>query len=72
KRPKVCFVCIGNPHLTIRERVAIYLNPGSLSRYFRRYHVIGQFINCMDCGVRLETRKELLIYVERFHGTVSR
>ncbi|KAH7379041.1 hypothetical protein BKA64DRAFT_698284 [Cadophora sp. MPI-SDFR-AT-0126] len=76
KRPKVCFVCIGTPHLTIGERVAEYANPGSLSRHFQRYHVsklqVGQFINCMDCGVRLKTRKELLIHAERFHGTVSR
>ncbi|KAL5312965.1 hypothetical protein ACEPPN_019391 [Leptodophora sp. 'Broadleaf-Isolate-01'] len=76
KRPKVCFVCIGTPHLTMGERVAEYANPGSLSRHFVRKHVSklkdGQFVNCMDCGVRLKTRKDLLIHAERFHGTVSR
>ncbi|PVH70549.1 hypothetical protein DL98DRAFT_436838, partial [Cadophora sp. DSE1049] len=76
KRPKVCFVYIRNPHLTIRERVATYSNPGSLSRHFRKYHVSKlkdrQFINYINCSVRLETRKDLLIYAERFHGTVSR
>ncbi|KAH7364031.1 hypothetical protein BKA65DRAFT_522596 [Rhexocercosporidium sp. MPI-PUGE-AT-0058] len=64
KRPKVCFCCIGNPHLTMRERVAEYSTPGSLCRHF--------FIDCMDCGMRLKTRKDLLIHAERFHGTVSR
>lgn len=76
KRPKVCFCCIGNPHLTMRERVAEYSTPGSLSRHFVRKHVSkmqdGQFIDCMDCDVRLKTRIELLIHAERFHGTVSR
>jgi hypothetical protein len=76
KRPKVCFACIGNPHLTIGERVAEYSTPGSLSRHFVRKHVsklqAGQFIDCMDCDIRLKTRKELLIHGERFHGTVSR
>ncbi|PVH91117.1 hypothetical protein DM02DRAFT_664325 [Periconia macrospinosa] len=45
KRPKVCFVCIGTPHLTMRERVAEYANPGSLSRHFVRKHrgFTGQF-----------------------------
>jgi len=32
----------------------------------------GQFIDCMDCGVPLNSIKELLIHAERFHGTVSR
>ena len=62
--------------LTMRERVATYSTPGSLSRHFLRKHVRkledGQFVDCMDCGVRLETRKDLLIHAERFHGTVSR
>ena len=76
KRPKVCFVCIGTPHLTMGERVAEYANSGSLSRHFVRKHVSklsdGQFVDCMDCSVRLKTRKDLLIHAERFHGTVSR
>ena len=76
KRPKVCFVCIGIPHLTMRERVAEYATPGSLSRHFVRKHVSklenGQYVDCMDCDVRLKTRKDLLIHAERFHGTISR
>ena len=76
KRPKVCFVCIGTPHLTMRERVAEYATPGSLSRHFVRKHVSklenGQYVDCMDCDVRLKTRKDLLIHAETFHGTISR
>ena len=76
KRPKVCFCCIGNPHLTMRERVATYATPGYLSRHFVRKHVSklqdGQVVDCMDCNVRLKTSKDLLIHAERFHGTISR
>ncbi|KAH9208522.1 hypothetical protein DL95DRAFT_258866, partial [Leptodontidium sp. 2 PMI_412] len=76
KRPKVCFCCLGNPHLTMRERVAEYSTPGSLSRHFVRKNVskmhAGQFIDCMDCGVHLKTRTDMLIHAERFHGTISR
>ncbi|KAH6716363.1 hypothetical protein BKA61DRAFT_603003 [Leptodontidium sp. MPI-SDFR-AT-0119] len=64
KRPKVYFVYIRTLHLTIGERVAEYANLSSLSRHFIRKHV--------NCGVRLKTRKDLLIHAERFHGTVSR
>jgi hypothetical protein len=60
----------------MRERVAEYLTPGSLSRYFVRKHVSklqdGQFIDYIDCDIRLKTRKDLLIHAERFHGIVSR
>jgi len=60
----------------MRERVATYSTPGFLSRHFLRKHISKlddrQFINCMDYGMRLETRKELLIHAKRFHGTVSR
>ncbi|KAG9242359.1 hypothetical protein BJ878DRAFT_583873 [Calycina marina] len=76
KRSKVCFCCIGSPHLTMRERVAEYATPGSLSRHFLRKHVSklqdGQFIDCIDCKVRLKTRLDLLVHAERSHGTVSR
>lgn len=39
KRPTRCFLCLGNPALMLRERVASYANPGSLSRHFLRKHV---------------------------------
>jgi hypothetical protein len=76
KRPTKCFVCLGNPSLTLRERVASYATSGSLSRHFLRKHVGrlqgGLHIDCRICGVRLEDRVQLLIHAERFHGTVSR
>jgi hypothetical protein len=76
KRPKVCFVCVGNPHLTLRERVVPYATPGSLSRHFFKRHVKkledGTHIDCSICNIRMENRIALLIHAEKFHGTVSR
>ena len=76
KRPTKCFVCLGNPSLTLRERVVSYATPGSLSRHFVRKHVSklqgGACIDCQICKVRLENRLQLLIHAERVHGTVSR
>lgn len=75
-RPTTCFVCLGNPALTLRERVAKYATSGSLSRHFLRKHVRklqgGEHIDCQLCRVRLENRVELLIHAERFYGTDSR
>ncbi|KAH6714545.1 hypothetical protein BKA61DRAFT_445857, partial [Leptodontidium sp. MPI-SDFR-AT-0119] len=76
KRPKVYFIYIRTLYLIISERVAEYANLGSLSRHFIRKHISKlkdrQFINYIDYSIRLKTRKDLLIYAERFHGTVSR
>jgi hypothetical protein len=70
-----CFVYLRNPSLTLRERVASYATLGSLSRHFLRKHVGrlqgGLHIDCRICSIRLEDRVQLLIYVERFHRTVS-
>jgi hypothetical protein len=76
KRPTKCFVCLGNPSLTLREKVVLYATPGSLSRHFLRRHVKKLEdkvpINCQICDVRMEHRIALLIHTERFHGTVAR
>lgn len=75
KRPTVCFLCLGHPSLPLRERVASYATPGSLSRHFLRKHVSklqGGYIDCQICNVRLEDRVQLLIHAEKFHGIVSR
>jgi hypothetical protein len=76
KRPIICFVCLGNPSLTLRERVVSYATPGSLSRHFLRKHVSkleeGEQIDCRICDIRLEHRQHLQNHAERFHGTVSR
>jgi hypothetical protein len=76
KRPTKCFLCLGNPALTLQERVTSYATPGSLSRHFLRRHVKklkdSEQIDCRICDIRLEHRDHLQNHAERFHGTVSR
>ncbi|ELR05948.1 hypothetical protein GMDG_01910 [Pseudogymnoascus destructans 20631-21] len=45
KRPTICFACLGNPNLTIRERVVSFSSPGCLTRHFMRKH--GSSIGCI-------------------------
>jgi hypothetical protein len=76
KRPTICFLCLGNPNLPIRQRVFSFSSPGCLSKHFRDKHVkklrTGQKIECKDCGVNLVDRMHLQSHAEKFHGTVSR
>ena len=76
KRPTIYFVCLGNPSLTLRERVVSYTTPGSLSRHFLRKHVNkleeGEQIDCRICDIKLEHRQDFQNHVETSHGTVSR
>jgi len=76
KRPTICFLCLGNPALPIRERVVTYATPGSLTRHFNRKHVSKleewEPSICWMCDVKLEHRQHLQNHAERFHGTVSR
>jgi hypothetical protein len=52
KRPTICFLCLGNPALPIRERVVSYATLGSLTRHFNRKQVSKleewshQFVGC--------------------------
>jgi hypothetical protein len=39
KRPTKCFLCLGNPQVSIRERIRNYTTPGSLSRHFHNRYV---------------------------------
>ncbi|KFY46137.1 hypothetical protein V494_00595 [Pseudogymnoascus sp. VKM F-4513 (FW-928)] len=75
KRPTICFACLGNPNLTIRERVVSFSSPGCLTRHFMRKHVrrlgVNEPTECRICDVRLEHRMHFQNHAEKFHGTVS-
>jgi hypothetical protein len=75
KRPTICFACLGNPNLTIWERVVSFANPGCLTRHFMRKHVrrlgVNEPTECRICDVRLEHRMHFQSHAEKFHGTVS-
>jgi hypothetical protein len=64
KRPTKCFLCLGSPQLSIRERIRDYATPGSLSRHFHNRHVkrmlAKQQIDCGVCDIRLLHRMHLL------------
>jgi hypothetical protein len=80
KRPTYCFLCVGNPNLTIRERTRDYAIPGSLSRHFHNRHIkkmpakqqSDYGVSDGVCGIRLLHRIHLLNHAERSHGTVDR
>ena len=76
KRPTICFLCLGNPALMIRERVVSYATPGSLTRHFNRKHVSKleewEPSFCWMCDVTLDHRQHLQSHAERSHGTISR
>ncbi|KAI3017333.1 hypothetical protein CBS147347_10329 [Aspergillus niger] len=39
ERPTICFLCLGNPNLPLKERTAKHATPGSLTRHFLRKHI---------------------------------
>ena len=67
---------LGSPSVTLRERVALYATPGSLSRHFFKNNIKKledrAHNECRICNIRMEQKIALLFYAERFHGTVSR
>lgn len=77
ERPTVCFLCLGNPNLPLKGRIAKYKTPGSLTRHFLRKHVNPPWptkgVECNICGMELLARKaDLLNHAEICHGTVVR
>ncbi|OXV11192.1 hypothetical protein Egran_01047 [Elaphomyces granulatus] len=45
QRPKICFLCVGDPNLPLDERVKEYKTPGSLSRLFWFIHVSRRWLD---------------------------
>ena len=77
ERPLICFLCLGNANLPLKERVLKYTTPGSLTRHFLRKHINPPWpargVECNVCGIELLERKaELLNHAEWYHGTVVR
>ncbi|KAJ9656079.1 hypothetical protein H2201_008651 [Coniosporium apollinis] len=75
KRPKICFLCLGNQGLPVIKRVYSFTTPGDLSKHFRRKHLSNlkedEQIECKLCGVSLAHREHLQNHAFRTHGTVS-
>ncbi|KUL81576.1 hypothetical protein ZTR_09852, partial [Talaromyces verruculosus] len=76
-RPTICFVCVGNPNIPLKARIAKYATPGSLTRHFLRKHVNPPWsssrVVCHICDTTpLQDKMDLLSHAEDAHGTVIR
>ena len=76
-RPSICFLCVGNHTLSLKDRVAKYATSGSLTRHFLRKHVNPPWplegVTCNVCeNVCLSQKSILLNHAENAHGTVVR
>ncbi|EDN03747.1 conserved hypothetical protein [Histoplasma mississippiense (nom. inval.)] len=76
-RPRVCFLCVGNPSCTLEDRIMKYATSGSLTRHFLRRHINPLWpatgVECNVCeGKVLPAKSALLSHAEEAHGTVVR
>jgi hypothetical protein len=75
KRPKICFVCLGNQNLSMSKRTSSFSTPGDLSKHFRRKHLsnlkAGEDIICNLCKISLQNKMHLQNHAMSIHGTVS-
>ncbi|KAL4861379.1 hypothetical protein BDV12DRAFT_208062 [Aspergillus spectabilis] len=57
QRPMIYFLCLGNPNLLLKDRIANHKTPGSLTRHFlRKLPSLGQARRCCAvCGLRSES-----------------
>ena len=75
KRPRICFLCIGNEKKPVEERIHAFSTPGDLSKHFKRQHLRyieeNDTITCPICKVLLDSRSHLQDHALSVHGTVS-
>lgn len=68
KRPKVCFLCLGNQELPVKDRIYSFYTPGDLSKHFKRKHLGAlkprQKVDCNVCRMTLEHK----MHLQRFVG----
>ncbi|KAL5347682.1 hypothetical protein ACLOAV_007091 [Pseudogymnoascus australis] len=75
KRPKICFMCLGERNLSFEKRTKSFASPGDLTKHFKRKHLAnikkGDRIGCKVCRMSLEHKPHLRNHAESIHGTVS-
>jgi hypothetical protein len=75
KRPKICFLCLGNERSPLAQRIHPFSSPGDLSKHFRRKHLKhfeeGKRLSCKLCKVPLVHKMHLQRHAIDVHGTVS-
>lgn len=74
KRPKICFLCLGDEELPLEDRIYPFSSPGDLSRHFRRKHLNhfkeGERLSCKLCKVPFVDKMHLQRHAIDAHGTV--
>ena len=75
KRPRVCFLYVGNEKLPLAQRIYPFSTLGDLSKYLRRKHLShiksGESVSCNLCKVPLLDKKHVQRHAEEIHRTVS-
>ncbi|KAF1936514.1 hypothetical protein EJ02DRAFT_83065 [Clathrospora elynae] len=75
KRPKVCFLCLGNKGLLLAQRIRPFGTPGNLSKHFEHKHLkhieSGKGLSCNLCKVPLLDKMHLQRHAQEIYGTVS-
>lgn len=75
KRPKICFLCLGNEGLPLAQRIHPFSTPGDLSKHLGRKHLkhieSGKSLSCNLCKVPLLDKMHLQRHAQEIHGTVS-
>ncbi|KAL4781958.1 hypothetical protein BJX76DRAFT_349738 [Aspergillus varians] len=65
QRPTICFLCLGNPNLPLKDRIAKRKTPGSLTRHFLRKHINPSWpargVECNVFGMELRAQKADLL-----------
>ena len=74
KRPRICFLCLGNTHLDTIERTHCFSILGVLSRHFKLKHLTklteSGGVDCSFCNVHFEDNMALQRHAFDVHGTV--
>lgn len=75
RRPTICFLCLGNEQLAVKQRTHCFYTPGVLSRHFKSRHLAkvkdSEGVNCNMCQLYLEDSMHLQRHAFDAHGTVS-
>ncbi|KAF1966819.1 hypothetical protein BU23DRAFT_368035, partial [Bimuria novae-zelandiae CBS 107.79] len=74
RRPRICFVCLGNEKLSTAQRTHSFYSPGDLSKHFIRRHLAnvrdGDILRCGLCRIDIEHKMHWQRHTHEVHGTV--
>ena len=75
KRPRICFLCLGNTRLTSEQRVYAFYTSSDLSKHVRRAHLSAMDPNepadCKLCNTTLTHKMHFQRHALEAHGTVT-